>query len=81
EFRTAGNSGISVADFSTVDVLYLDDTNSHGFGLEVELPKSITSNVPWSKAMKSKRYNSLEPHFIVYHKDFYISFEMTVDEV
>ncbi|MBB1281230.1 OmpA family protein [Pseudoalteromonas sp. SR41-1] len=81
EFRTAGNSGISVADFSTVDGLFLDDTYSHGFGLEVELPKSITSNVPWSKAMKSKRYNKLEPHLSDYQKDFYSSNDMTVDEV
>ncbi len=81
EFRTAGNSGISVADFSTVDGLFLDDTYSHGFGLEVELPQSITSNVPWSKAMKSKRYNKLEPHLSDYQKDFYSSNDMTVDEV
>ena len=81
EFRTAGNSGISVADFSTVDGLLLDDTYSHGFGLEVELPKSITSNAPWAKAMKIKRYNKLEPHLSDYQKDFYSSNDMTVDEV
>ncbi|MBH0014301.1 OmpA family protein [Pseudoalteromonas sp. NZS100_1] len=81
EFRTAGNSGISVADFSTVDGLLLDDTYSHGFGLEVELPKSITSNAPWAKAMKSKRYNKLEPHLSDYQKDFYSSNDMTIDEV
>ena len=81
KFRTAGNSGIRVADFSTVDGLLLDDTYSHGFGLEVELPKSITSNAPWAKAMKSKRYNKLEPHLSDYQKDFYSSNDMTIDEV
>ena len=81
EFRTAGNSGIHVADFSTVDGLLFDDTYSHGFALEVDLPKSVINNAPWSKAMNSKRYNKLEPHLNDHQKGFYHSNEMTADEV
>ncbi|TGE81092.1 OmpA family protein [Pseudoalteromonas sp. KS88] len=81
EFRTAGNSGINVADFSTVDGLLFDDTYSHGFALEVDLPKSVINNAPWSKAMNSKRYNKLEPHLNDHQKGFYHSNEMTADEV